>query len=119
MRFLIDQDVYFSTLTKLRDWGHDVLTARDIAMERASDEELLETSIRLERVFITRDKDFGTLVFLKEKLSNGVILLRMTPSDIEDVHKELSNVLSKYSFQDLKRYFCVVEPSRHRIRHLD
>lgn len=119
MRFLVDQDVYFDTLTKLRTWGYDVLTARDIGMERASDEALLETSIKLERIFITRDKDFGALVFLHEKLSHGVILLRMTPQDMKEVHKELANVLNRYSFQDLKRYFCVVESGRHRIRHLD
>lgn len=119
MRFFTDQDVYLYTITKLRSWGYDVLTARDIGMDRATDEELLEKSINLERILITRDKDFGTLVFLHEKLTNGVILLRMTPPLMQDVHKELANVLNKYSFQDLISCFCVIESGRHRIRHLD
>lgn len=103
----------------MRDWGHDVLTTREIDLERVSDEELLENAISLNRILITRDKDFGALIFLHEKLSMGAILLRINPSNIENVHAELDIVLQKHSFQDLKRLFCVVESGRHRIRRLD
>jgi predicted nuclease of predicted toxin-antitoxin system len=115
MRFLTDQDVYFSTMALLREWGNDVITAKELNMSRASDEKLLLKAKELKRIFITRDKDFGALVFLKE-INNGVILLRMAPSTIDETHKELKYLLSEHTEEELSKYFSVVEPNRHRIR---
>ncbi len=40
MRFLVDQDVYRLTVNQLREWWHDVVTARELGMQRAGDENL-------------------------------------------------------------------------------
>lgn len=119
MRFLIDQDVYRVTSDQLNAWGHDVVLAKDIGKQRAPDRELLMHSKETGRLLVTRDKDYGSLVFLEEMYSSGVILLRMTPLSIEDVHKELHLLLQKYTEEELKHLFCVVEPHRFRIRHLN
>jgi predicted nuclease of predicted toxin-antitoxin system len=68
MRFLTDQDVYRVTLELLRQLHHDVLTAAELRMSRASDEELLREALRRGCLFLTRDKDFGALVFLGAEL---------------------------------------------------
>ena len=115
MRFLTDQDVYFSTTILLREWGNDVVTAKEINMSRASDEKLLLKAKELNRIFVTRDKDFGALVFLKD-INCGVILLRMTPSTMEETHKELKYLLVEHTEEELNQYFSVVESNRHRIR---
>ena len=54
--------------------GHDVVTAKELGMEQAADEELLQEAKRLDRRLLTRDKDFWALVFLRRELSAGVIL---------------------------------------------
>lgn len=36
----------------------------------------------------------------------------------EDVHRELHRVFMEHTEEELKHLFCVVEPHRHRIRHL-
>ncbi|OGW40596.1 MAG: hypothetical protein A2Y97_05060 [Nitrospirae bacterium RBG_13_39_12] len=118
MRLLIDQDVYRITIEQLRKWGHDVLTAKELGMQRAIDKDLLRKAIETNRLFITRDKDFGAIVFLEESFSTGVILLRITPVSIEDVHRELYRLFQEHAEDELKHLFCVVEPHRHRIRHL-
>lgn len=41
------------------------------------------------RLLITRDKGFGALVFLKAMKQTGVILLRVTPKTVEEIHLEL------------------------------
>ncbi len=41
MLFLIDQDVYKITVDKLKEWGHDVVTAENLGMQRASEEKAL------------------------------------------------------------------------------
>jgi hypothetical protein len=66
---------------------------------------------------VTRDKDYGGLVFV-EKLGAGVILLRMIPSTISAVHEELKRVLSLYTGDDLASAFVVVEAGVHRFRKL-
>jgi predicted nuclease of predicted toxin-antitoxin system len=118
MRFLADQDVYQVTLEFLRTLGHHVLTAAELGMSRASDDDLLREATRQDRVFVTRDKDFGTLVFLQTQLSCGVILLRMSPPTMNECHAELRRVLSAYSDSEIRAYFWVVEPGQHRRRAL-
>jgi predicted nuclease of predicted toxin-antitoxin system len=118
MRLLIDQDIYKITMDHLREWGHDLLTAKELGLQQASDEDLLKRAQGENRLLITRDKGFGGLVFLHKELSTGVILLRMTPVSAEEVHHELHRLLEEHAEDELRNVFCVVEPHRHRIRRL-
>ncbi|MCR4440308.1 MAG: DUF5615 family PIN-like protein [bacterium] len=118
MRVLVDQDVYQLTVDQLRKWRHDVVTAREIGLQRAPDEDLLLKAREMRRLLVTRDKGFGAVVFLKRELSVGVLLLRVSPSTIDDVHGELKRVFEEHSQEELGRFFCVVEPHRHRMRRL-
>jgi len=117
MRFLLDQDVYAVTVRFLRDAGHDVLTAADIGASRALDETLLATAHEQARFFMTRDRDFGALVFVRG-FEAGVIYLRVEPATFHAVHEELAHVLESYTEEALRNAFVVVEPGRHRFRRL-
>lgn len=68
------------------------------------------------RVLVTRDKDYGALVFLSVQETHGVILLRMKPTTSDAVHEELKKFLSVHAQLDLHNRFVVIEPGRHRIR---
>lgn len=118
MHFLTDQDVYQITVEWLKEAGHDVVTARDLEMERATDRELLERSQAMKHLLVTRDKDFGTLIFLGEYDTAGAILLRMLPIYIDEVHSEFQRLLQEHTEDELQQLFCVVEPHRYRIRKL-
>jgi predicted nuclease of predicted toxin-antitoxin system len=99
--------------------GHDVVTARELNMQRASDRELSGEARSFDRVMLTRDKDFGTLVYLRRQTGPDVILLRMTPAKMDKVHETLSELLRRYSMAKLQQQFCVVEPDRYRVRRVD
>jgi predicted nuclease of predicted toxin-antitoxin system len=118
MNFLIDQDVYYLTIQHLKKLGFDIVTTRDLNLQRASDERILKKAKELKRILITRDKDFGALTFLRGEVSTGVILLKITPLTLDEVHLELERVLKEHSFKELRNRFCVIEPHRHRIRKL-
>ncbi|MGB7873825.1 MAG: DUF5615 family PIN-like protein [Anaerolineales bacterium] len=118
MKFLLDQDVYALTERFLREQGHNVTTASKLGLSRAKDSELLKVADEQERIFITRDRDYGNLVFVQHA-GNGVIYLRILPSDLNEVHTELKKVLETYSEVDLAKSFVVVEKSRHRFRKLE
>lgn len=118
MLFLADQDVYKITIDFLKEAGHNVVTVKDIGMARARDEDLLKAAQEGNRILITRDKDFGELLFLKEELRTGVIFLRGAPKTFAEIHRELNRLLLEHNEHELKKSFCVVEVGRHRIRHL-
>jgi predicted nuclease of predicted toxin-antitoxin system len=109
--------VYAVTTRFLRALDHDVITAADLGASRSADEELITISQQQGRIFVTRDRDFGGLVFVKE-LGSGVIYLRMAPSTVNTVHSELEGVLRSYSEASLQKAFVVIEPGRHRFRRL-
>jgi len=117
VKFLLDQDVYALTVRFLRDLEHDVITAADLGSSRAADETLLTMAHEQARIFVTRDRDFGGLVFVRG-FGAGVIYLRMEPSTLRAVHEELVRVLQSYTEEALHNAFVVVEPGRHRFRRL-
>jgi predicted nuclease of predicted toxin-antitoxin system len=118
MKFLLDQDVYALTEHFLRGQGYDVATASELGLSRAQDSELLNVAGEQSRIFVTRDKDYGNLVFIHHA-GGGVIYLRILPSDMNDVHAELKKVLETYPEDELIKSFVVVEKGRHRIRKIE
>jgi predicted nuclease of predicted toxin-antitoxin system len=117
MRFLADQDVYAITIAFRNGLGHDVVRAAQLGLAQAEDDELLRVARELERVFVTRDRDFGALVFVQGG-GPGVLYLRILPSTQNAVHAQLERVLKSCSETELQSSFVVIEPGRHRIRKL-
>lgn len=115
MNFLLDQDVYAITARFLVSLGHDVVSASELGMAQAADEDLLRTAQGQNRIFVTRDRDYGNLVFVKG-LGAGVLYLRILPSTRDAVHSELKRVLETYSEKELCKAFVVIEPAAHRFR---
>ena len=117
MRLLLDQDVYAATERFLTHAGHDVVPVVRVGLSRAGDEEILHAAQEQTRILVTRDRDFGNLVFV-QALGSGVICLRIRPSTLNGVHAQLETVLNTYSEEDLASAFVVVGPGGHRIRRL-
>lgn len=117
MRFLLDQDVYAATARFLRSLGHEVVVVAEIGLAQATDEDLLRIAQEQGRIFVTRDRDFGNLVFIR-RLGSGVIYLRVLPSTLNSVHDELEAVLTTRTEGELSESFVVVEPGAHRFRRI-
>ena len=101
MRFLLDQDVYALTGRLLIGLGHDTVSIAAIGLSKAADSELLRVAAEQGRILVTRDRDFGTLVFVR-KLGAGVIYLRVAPSTLGAIHQEFQRVLGSYTEDELK-----------------
>ena len=115
MRFLTDQDVYATTVRFLNGLGHDLVTAAQLGLAQATDADLLRVAQGEGRVFVTRDRDFGRLVFVQAG-GAGVIYLRIVPSTQDAVRAELERGLALYSEEELQGSFLVIEAGRHRMR---
>ncbi|PSN11103.1 hypothetical protein C7293_25625 [filamentous cyanobacterium CCT1] len=117
MRFLLDQDVYAKTIRFLQESGHDLVRVSELGLSRASDATVLQTAQAQNRILITRDRDYGNLVFV-QALGSGVIYLRILPTTLADVHAELNRVVTTYSEDALAKAFVVVSQGGHRFRAL-
>ena len=91
--------------------------SRGSGLSQADDEHLLHVPHDQNRVFVTRDRDFGNLVFVKG-LGATALYLRVLPSTQKAVHRELERVLDICAEGELATAFVVVEPDGHRIRRV-
>jgi predicted nuclease of predicted toxin-antitoxin system len=117
VKFLLDPDVYALTARHLQALGHTVVTAYSLGLSQADDGVLLATAQERGSLFVTRDRDFGSLAFVERK-GAGIMYLRVLPATVRAVHEELTRVLATYSEEQLKQGFVVVEPGRHRFRRI-
>lgn len=117
MKLFLDQNIYLATIKFCEDYGHDIVSASDLGLARAGDADLLRIAQEQGRILLTRDRDFGNLVFI-HRLGAGVLYLRMSPANLAEVHLELARVWQLYSGDELQKAFVVIGPSGHRFRNI-
>lgn len=81
MKFLLDQDVYAITAKFLVDAEHDVILVAQLGLAQATDEEILRTAQEQSRILVTRDRDYGNLVFVRA-IGTDAIYLRVLPTTV-------------------------------------
>lgn len=114
MKFLLDVCVASrSLLAHLVDQGHDVLSAVDVD-PKASDEQLMAKALQDERVFVTEDKDFGELIFVR-RLPHGPIV-RLVELSVEEQVKGMAELLEHHAGELVGPVMVTVTRGRIRIR---
>lgn len=76
MKFLIDNALSPDVAALLTAAGHDALHVRSLSLHTAKDEVIFQAAIDQERVLVSADTDFGTILTMRQRVRPSVILLR-------------------------------------------
>ena len=84
MNYVVDANLSPRLADLLRDAGHDAVHVRDIGLRAASDDEIIDYAISTDRIVISHDTDFGTLLAYRELSKPSFILIRSSdPVDVD------------------------------------
>jgi predicted nuclease of predicted toxin-antitoxin system len=119
MKFLIDNALSPALATLLEQAGHDAVHVRSLGLLHADDDVIFDRAAVEDRVLVTADADFGTLLALRSSREPSVIQFRGEGSRKPD---ELSRTLLanlpqlEHSLENGS--IVTFEPARVRVRLL-
>ena len=114
MKFLADEGVDRSIVNGLRLLNYDVYYVIE-EIRSLDDDVLLQIAFTEKRIVITKDKDFGELVYRLNRAHFGVILLRLEGHTSQERADIVCPLILKYQGQ-LYQAFTVIQKGIIRIR---
>jgi predicted nuclease of predicted toxin-antitoxin system len=116
MNFLADESVDRQIVDALREDGHAVLYVTEMD-PGISDDEVLDKAEKGSAILITADKDFGELVFRQQRITKGVVLVRLAGL-LPSKKAEIASIMVKKHLDAIQNGFSVISPNAVRIRRI-
>ena len=114
MNFLADESVDFPVVLRLRNDGHEVHYVAEMD-PGIPDDRVLDTANEANALLLTADSDFGELVYRLNRISGGVLLIRLAGLSAAAKAALVSSVVRSQG-ERLIRAFTVVTPGMVRVR---
>jgi predicted nuclease of predicted toxin-antitoxin system len=116
VRWLADECISARLVKRLRDEGHDVAYAAEMAAG-VIDTDLIALANRDGRLLLTDDKDFGELVIRRQWIVPGLVFMRIVSEHPQIRWERLRAAILQFGDSLYGRY-TVVEGARFRFRPL-
>ncbi len=118
MKLLLDQGLPRSASILLSDRGINTIHVGDIGLSAAEDTEIIEKAIKENRIVVTLDADFHSILALSNARYPSVIRIRIERLRAEALTELLLNVVNECQEELEQGAAVTVEPKRIRIRYL-
>jgi predicted nuclease of predicted toxin-antitoxin system len=119
MRFLVDNALSRVVAQGRSNAGHDAVHVRDLGLGDAEDSLIFDRAAAEDRVALSADTDFGTLLALRQEIKPSVLLFRGgSPRRPADQLALILANLPAIEAELIAGAIVVVEPGRVRIRSL-
>lgn len=118
MRLLVDEALQDAVAHRLADAGHDVTHIRLLGLAGHTDDEVMALALAEDRVLVTTDTDFGTILALTGATGPSVMLLRGLGDSASERVAVILDVLPRVADELSEGAVVVIEQDRYRIRYL-
>ena len=118
LRFLVDMNLSPKIVTDLRQQDWDILRVSQVVPMDAPDSEILEFARQQNRVIITQDLDFSSLLALGGYEKPSLITFRLSVPDPETITRKLLELLPDIEEELLAGCAVAINDRRVRIRRL-
>lgn len=112
---LTDENIDPLIVQFLREAGFDVLDVNEQGWAGRKDSDLLPLAYQQGRVVVTRDSDFGTLVFTQGQPFTGILYLRPGHFDAEPHRQSLRAILAS-ELQVIAPFILIAEHTAAKIK---
>lgn len=116
MNFFADECVYKVTTDALRAAGHNVTTTQEAKMTGYKNGEVFAWAVKNKKIFITNDLHFTNIIAYPPASHHGIIVLKMKPDIIKEMHKVLFGFLSTTSQQNMGKKLIIIDRNKFRVR---
>lgn len=116
LSLLADENIDQRLVSSLRLAGISVYSVAE-SSPGITDEEVMTLSENLSAMILTDDKDFGEIVFRKQRSCRGIVLLRLTGVDYSRKADHVIQVIDRYGSEMIGK-FVVITAERVRMRKL-
>ncbi|MCB9078292.1 MAG: DUF5615 family PIN-like protein [Anaerolineaceae bacterium] len=120
MKFKLDENFGTRTQNIFRNFGHDVHTVREEALQGASDQQIYQVCCDEERCLVTLDLDFSDVVRFPPYQTEGIAVIRFPRNPslalLESLARQFLQMLEK---QSINKQLWIIEVGRVRIHQSD
>ncbi len=119
MRFLLDTNIPYSSLKVFNELILEAVHAKDVGLSKATDEEIMNYSIKNKCIIVTKDLGFANIRNFPAEPQYGAIVLRL-PSFFKasQFAAALHDFLTSVNIEDLTKSVVIVKVGSYRIRKI-
>jgi len=119
VKFFLDENIPNSSIEVLEELGYEVEHARTAGFKGSSDDEIARYAKEEEAILVTRDLDFGNVLWYPEGSHHGVLIIRL-PHDYtaKQITEKIKEFVEKIEVEKLVGHITILELGRYRMREI-